>query len=1406
MNREPKSFPLTEVQWSYILGRKKEFKYGDVATHYYNEVVNEVDITRFEKALNRVIARHPMLHTVVKEDGTQYELTQYGYYNIKEYDVRNYGEVEKKAFLEQQRRRLSHYNYEAGTWPMFTFESVKLDDTHNQMFISIDLAIADASSIWILFNDLYAYYEDMEAELPELSVTFRQFVQTMEQEKETKRYQADREYWRNWIPTLPKGPELPMKRVRDTEKPRFQRMIHVFEAKEWSRIRKIFMEKGVIATTFLCQCYREVLAYWSQSNVFSMNLTTSNRGKMTGMEQVIGDFTSLTILPMPEETVANDFYANAKKLQRMFMDVYSHASYNGISVEREYSKYHNLQNEIPFPIVFTSMMGGKKKQYSKEFGGESIYSISQTPQVYLDCQVSEVEDVLVVSWDYPERQFEASMMEKMFAQFVQLIEEAGGVDGNVSHILRLPKKEKDMIMEYNQTKKEFPVTTLQNIWEKSVQMYPQNIAILDEGKAYTYQQAHEWVELYAKALRNKGVKAGDRVGIKGVKEARTVFCILACVKVGAVFIPIHPDYPQERVQYILHDSNARFYVEDKLAEDVGEMDPEVRYEVVSPNAETYIIYTSGSTGTPKGVVISHRQVCNTLYDINERFHITEKDRVMNISDFGFDLSIYDIFGSILAGASMVVGKEIRDIGNLMKTLKRDHVTVWNSVPSIFTLALDYLKNDVVPSVTTVFLSGDWIPLQTFEKMKHVFPNGSLVSLGGATEGSIWSIYYPVNEVKKEWKSIPYGYPLANQQCYVLDDSGNLCPHGVRGEIYLGGEGVAIGYTDEEQTKKSFIVHDDFGRIYKTGDMGIFEPEGRIRILGRIDQQVKMNGYRIECMEIEKEIEKHQSVSRAFVEVKEGKKNRRLVAYVVPNKEEPGKKNLSDSWLLAGKNAAVVPKEFYESANSLVDRLLEETSLENIKRVICELRDAHKITQPVTVTQFCVQTGVKELYQKLVSKWMHALVKEGFVTLEHNRFELGRLQGKTIEQMKELLEKLESQIQTDYERENLKFFSLCMLNAKKVLVGEQAVTELLFPEGNTDTAKSLYNSNPRSQFNNHVIASMVKEYVKEHAKVEKVSILEIGAGIGGTTEPVLAMLSPEDNLTYTYTDLSQFFTAQAKNKFADYPFMEYGIYNLDSDPQCQGHALESYDIIIAANVMHDASHIDYSLRNAFQMLKPQGILILLEVTKEFYALMTTVELLEGFSSYDDFRVEQGSPLLGKDQWRQRLSANGFRNINIFPEGDMDLGENVIVGQKENVSCFLTKELAEIKEHLHNVLPPYMVPTKLIQLDHMPIGNNGKINRKELPDIEEEVVSVIDYVKPQTKVQQEIYSIWSEILGYEEFGIGEDFFELGGDSLLMIRCIANLERIAGYHVESKSFLKNRTIGELAELVEQNLKERK
>ncbi|CAF5054444.1 unnamed protein product, partial [Rotaria sp. Silwood1] len=323
---------------------------------------------------------------------------------------------------------------------------------------------------------------------------------------------------------------------------------------------------------------------------------------------------------------------------------------------------------------------------------------------------------------------------------------------------------------------------------------------------------------------------------------------------------------------------------DKFISDVYPIPFPIKQQLATDLA--YVIYTSGSTGKPKGVMISHQAVINTILDMNSRLEISANDRIFALSHLNFDLSVYDIFGALTTGGAIVIPdhQHYKDPKHWYEMLIKHRVTIWNSVPMLMQMLIEYLKENYHENqLRHVLLSGDWIPLSLPKSISMTLgEHVTITSLGGATEASIWSIAYPIpKQIPRKWKSIPYGMPLRNQRYYVYDSHLNDCPEWVTGELYIGGIGLADGYwKDRIKTESSFIIHPHTNeRLYRTGDYGRFVPSGYIEFVGRKDFQVKLHGHRIELGEIEYHLEQHPDIHQAIVTV--DNKSQRLIAYIMP---------------------------------------------------------------------------------------------------------------------------------------------------------------------------------------------------------------------------------------------------------------------------------------------------------------------------------------------------------------------------------------------------------------------------------------------------------------------------------------------------------------------------------------------
>jgi len=311
--------------------------------------------------------------------------------------------------------------------------------------------------------------------------------------------------------------------------------------------------------------------------------------------------------------------------------------------------------------------------------------------------------------------------------------------------------------------------------------------------------------------------------------------------------------------------------------------------VGAPEDVAYVIHTSGSTGTPKGIAVQHGPAVDLIRWVNRTFGMGPADRLLFITSLCFDLSVYDVFGTLAAGGTVHVASEaaLREPTELVRLLRREPITIWDSAPAALQQLAPLFPEGEASPLRLVMLSGDWIPVTLPDQVREAFPGAQVVSLGGATEATVWSNWYPIVEVDPRWPSIPYGRPIANARYHVLDEGLLPCPIGIPGDLYIGGACLSVGYLGQPDLTSASFLPDPFSaepgaRLYRTGDRTRFFRDGNLEFLGRVDQQVKVRGYRIELGEIEVALLRHPAVQECVVVAREN----RLVAYVVLDPTDP----------------------------------------------------------------------------------------------------------------------------------------------------------------------------------------------------------------------------------------------------------------------------------------------------------------------------------------------------------------------------------------------------------------------------------------------------------------------------------------------------------------------------------------
>nr|UYH37513.1 amino acid adenylation domain-containing protein [Myxococcaceae bacterium MCy9487] len=910
-SRRHEPFPLTDIQQAYWVGRAGAVDLGGVSTHVYFELEGRgLDVERLDRAWNRLVQRHEMLRAIILPSGQQQFLAQVPAYRIATSDMRRLGLEESTRRIDEARQQMSHQVLPTDQWPLFELRATLLPDERVRLHISIDVVIADGASMTRLFQEWSQLYVEPDHPLVPLELSFRDYVLAEERLRDTELYTRSRTYWMERLETFPSAPELPLASNPATlEKYQFQRRSARLEPAMWRQLAQRARKAGLTPSGLLMAAYAEVLATWSKGKRFVLNLTLFNRLPLhPQVNDIVGDFTSINLLEV-DASLPGTFTDRATRLHQQLLKDMDHRFFGGVQVLRELARREGGIPRTLMPVVFTSGLAlGSSGQGASALSelGTLVYGINQTPQVWLDLQVLEQDEGLAINWDAVEALFSPGMLDDMFAAYRQLLEklacdEPAWTDAALclTPAAQLARRE-----AINATEAPLPDGLLHSAFLQQAEQRPQQPAILYGDVCLTYSEVATLATHLAHQLREAGVQPDTLVAVVMEKGWEQVVAVLGILMSGAAYLPVAAELPLERRRHLLRVGEVRVVVTQPWIEDSGTWPdgllrlrvdrsplalppPAPLPPVQSPHHLAYVLFTSGSTGQPKGVMVDHRGALNTLLDINSRFRLGPSDRVLALSELGFDLSVFDIFGLLAVGGSLVLPDPAlaRDPSHWEALLRRHSITLWNSVPASMVMLASHLSGRSPPaSLRLALLSGDWIPLSLPSQLRSLWPSLLIISLGGATEASIWSIFHPIDSLSPDWKSIPYGTPLTNQRFHVLDELLRPVPDWVPGQLFISGAGLALGYwRDEQRSSSSFFIHPRSGeRLYRTGDLGRYWPHGSIEFLGREDFQVKVNGFRIELGEVEAALGLHPSLREAVVTaVGEPGASRRLVAHVVP---------------------------------------------------------------------------------------------------------------------------------------------------------------------------------------------------------------------------------------------------------------------------------------------------------------------------------------------------------------------------------------------------------------------------------------------------------------------------------------------------------------------------------------------
>lgn len=922
------TYPMTPVQEAYWLGSQAGFSLGGIAPRAVLELeLPRITATALEQALRTLLQRHPHLLAQITVEGLWQIPDPLPPWHLHWEDLRSWSAAAREARRLELREALR----QDSQIPHLGVSGLQEED-RCWLLLSLDALLADARSYLLLSEELQRLLQGETLE--PLEISFRDYVLTRQALLDSPPGRAARAYWSQRLAELPDAPPLPLARhPEQVSQPRFNRLSLHMPYLPWQALKQEGVRLGLSPNALVLSLFAAVLARWSAPAPFLLNLTTFERLPLhPQIGKLVGDFTTLTLLAIPAAQGSLADWARA--IQDQLSADLEHSLWGGVEILRELRRQGR---ELQAPVVFTGLLG--QELPTLPLGARLSFAQTQTPQVWLDCQAAEDSKGLHLHWDYVEELFPTGMLPAAFAALENLLQQLAqnpqGWRAPVSTQIPLDPAQQAAREQANATEQEITPQLLHAGFFQQALQHPEAPALISPERSLSYAELAAQADGLAQELLERGLVPGEPVAILMPKGWQQAVAVLGILLAGGAYLPVEAELPPARQQALLRLGQVRTVVclpgtepppgewtGLPLSEEGGTLPPrtellEKQLAQVSPSSLAYLLFTSGSSGEPKGVMISHAAAWNTIAALNQELQLQPEDRLLGLSSLSFDLSVYDCFGTWAAGACLVLppAASARRPDRWLPLIHSYGITLWNSVPALMGLLLEYLQGQpqqTLPSLRAVLLSGDWIPLQMPERIRHIAPHCRILALGGATEAAIWSNCWEYQGELVDWPSIPYGYPLANQRFCVRNSTGQVCPDWVPGELWIGGQGLALGYwRDPELTAQRFVRESETGlRWYRTGDRGRYRPGGILEFLGREDQQVKIQGHRIELGEIEARLRAHPDLQEALVHAPGERERRVLVACILPHtgRAAPEPESLQ-AWLAETLPEWMIPRQW-----------------------------------------------------------------------------------------------------------------------------------------------------------------------------------------------------------------------------------------------------------------------------------------------------------------------------------------------------------------------------------------------------------------------------------------------------------------------------------------------------------------